>query len=189
MATRFNGTSGGYSYDLTSAYHVLYATATSFKVNVTSTVSGSATTYTAWVLKNGTATAVYYGGQNYTGTYAQYFFTAAMTTFLIENEYTTPQVLSALTSPLFSHVTGQETLMLGPTSVSATNYAANTIPLNINECGFTGQFTRFSVQTGVVSGEPLTLLTGLNLAGSFSSNGSTENVNLTFHITSLTKSA
>jgi hypothetical protein len=189
MATRFNGTSNGQPYDLTSDYHVIYASTTTYKVNISLTANGYTVKYTAWVQKDGTPTAVYYSGQNYTGLYAQTYFEAAMATYSIETTFTEPQVLPALTSPLFSHQSGQATITLGPTSVLVTDYTANSLPLNINECGFSGQFTRFSVQTGVVSGNPQTLLTGLNLTGSFNSGGTSQNADLTFHITSLTKTA
>ncbi len=186
MATHFNGTENGSPYDLTSDYRVLYASATTFKVNITLSASGQSGNYTAWVLRNGTAIAVWHGGQNHTGSDAQLYFTLAMSPYTIERVYMSAQLLAYFTSPLFSHVTAHETLMLGPTSVAATDYVANSLPLSINECGFVGTFTRFSVQTGVVSGVFETLVTGLNIDGSFDSGSGSQNVDFTFHITSVT---
>jgi len=193
MAVEFNGTYSGYSGHVSSDYRVIYASATTYKVNISETVSeGSAQvtlTNTAWVLKNGTAIAVDSLGQNHTGFGASTYFPTVMAGYAIGAAFGSPQILGAFTSLGFVHPTGTSTIMLGPTSVTATTYAANSIPLQVNQCGVTTDFTGFSLQAGAVAGVPGILLTGLNIAGSFSANGQSESANITYHITSLTRSS
>ena len=191
MGAKFNGTSQGYSGEVASDYHVLHAGASAFKVNITETAtsSGEATTlaYTAWVSRNGTAYAVLFGGQNYTGTYAYDYFISAMAAYSIETTFTSPETLTALTSGLFVHETSQSSVIIGPTPVEVTSYAANQLPLMIDQCGFTSDFSQFAIQTGTVAGEATPLLAGLALDGSFSASGTTENASLTFSLTSVTE--
>lgn len=154
---------------------------------MTQTTSGSTAKYTVWALDNGTARAVYYAGQNYTGFYAQSYYLAAMAAYIFEVTFASPQVLASLTSALFTHQTGTATVMIGPTTVMVTDFTANQLPLSINQCGFMASFTKLSLQTGVVSGVQATLLTALNLAGTFSGGGQSQSVDFTLHVTSITK--
>ncbi len=189
MEVKFNGTSQGTPYNLTAEYRVLSVSSTAYKVNITETASGHAANYVAYVLKNGTAVAVLYQGQNYTGFYAYSFFLGAMGAFIVESTFTSPEVYSSILSPLFVHEASQATIMIGQTSVLATTYVANTLPLDINECGFSASFSKFSVQTGSVTGVSIPLLTAMVISGTMTSGGSSQSVDFNFQITSITKAA
>ncbi len=185
MKIHYNGTTNGNSVDVQYEYKVIATTSTGYKVNFTLTSGGTTIHYTAFALKNGTAAWVYYSGSNYTGIQAfSLYFGAAAYLFI---EQTFGLASSEFTLPAYMHVVNMETIMIGPTSVSVTNYATNSVPLNITTCDGSSDFTKLSIQTGKVTGVNLSLLTYMAMTGSFSTGGSTENVNITLQVTSLTK--
>jgi hypothetical protein len=189
MKVHLNGTFNGYSGDVTSTYEVVYASATTYKVNVNLTSGGTTADYTVWALRNGSAIAVYTNGQNYTGSYASTFYEGAMAAFLVELEFSSPQFLPAFTSGLFVHETDHYTSTLGQAQVDFTDYAPSSLPLQIDQCGVTTDFSTYMLQTGTVSGFSGTLLTNIDISGSFTANGTTENVDFGFGIISLTSAA
>jgi hypothetical protein len=180
-----NGTYNGNSGDATEDYHVIAKTSSGNKVDVVLTTSGTSIHWTDFVLKNGSASWVYYSGQNYTGANALSIYLASMSYFLVGNVF--GSVVNPLTSSGFAHVTSTGVVMLGPTQVRVTNYAPNSLPLVVNGCGTSVDFTKFSLQTGTVTGVSMTLLAALHLTGTFVANGSTNTVNITYHVTSVTK--
>ena len=200
MAVQYNGT--GYDgntplrANASSGYHVISTTARGYKVNVTMTSSrwGNDIHFTDFVLKNGTALWVYAGstntylamhaGDNDTGLSAIGSYSSSMY-FFVGNYFGAAFI--QLTSSGYLHMTGTETVMLGPTQVSVTNYAPNALPLKVDQCGTSVDFTRFSLQTGTVSGASGALLTLLDIAGSFTINGYTHSANLSYRITSITR--
>lgn len=189
IAEHFNGTYNGNGVDATYDYNVVLATATTYQVNVT--VNSGATTihYTDYVLKNGTAAAVYYSGQNYTGYYASALFFTTMAPYYLGNVFASQDVFGALVASNLIHPTGASTLTLGPTEVMVTDYAPYTLPVSENQCGSSAYFTRFSLELGNVTGESLKLLTSMNITGSITTSGTTESLDLSLQITSVTKSA
>jgi hypothetical protein len=187
MAVHFNGTSNGSYSVISSDYHVVSSSSDEFKVDISQQTNGTSAQYTAWVFKNGTAAAVEYQGQNYTGFDAYVYFEAAMSAYLFESTFATPSVLSSLTDPSFVHEASQSTVMIGPSQVAVTDYVANATPVVIDSCGFSGSFSQFSIQTGVVSGESTSLLTSMTIDGSMNSSGSTQSFDFSLSLTSITK--
>ena len=181
MAVQYNGTAYDGNTPLranaSSDYHVISTTASGYKVNVTMTVSreGNDFHYTDFVLKNGTALWVYaesnptdpyfgihagnYTGFNAIGPYMESMY------FFLGNYFGAAFI--QLTTSGYLHMTGTGTVMLGPTQVSVTNYAPNALPLIVNQCETRVNLTRFSLQTGTVSGVSGPFLTLLNVSGSF----------------------
>ncbi|HEV2225376.1 MAG TPA: hypothetical protein VGR56_01065 [Nitrososphaerales archaeon] len=187
LAIHYNGTSNGQSYNITEDYHVLVYSATGFKVNITASSGGNTLVYTAFVFKNGTAAWVAFSGQNYTGTYANTALFGAMAAFFIESIYTSPALLVQFTNPNFVHVTGSGTAVFGSTTVNEVTYAPIVLPFVFQNCGTSGDFTNFTIQTGTVQGKSQVLLTKLKLVGSFSSGGNTSNLDFLLAITWVTK--
>ncbi len=201
MAVQYNGTAYDGNTPLqanaSSDYHVISTTASGYKVNVTLTSSrwGNDIHFTDFVLKNGSALWVYAGstntylgihaGDNYTGIHDAVSSYEASMYFFVGNFFGAAFI--QLTSSGDLHMTGTGTVMLGPTQVSVTDYAPNALPLKANQCGTSVDLTRFSLQTGTVSGTPGALLTLLNIAGSFTINGYTHSANLSYRITSITR--
>ena len=189
MAVHFNGTENGNTFDEVYDYHVVSTTSTAYEVNVTATAGTLGIHYTDYVLKNGTAVWVYYNGQNYTGTDAFAFYFTSMAPYYLGNVFGEAGILGQLSNSSLVHVAGTGTLMLGPTQVNVTDYEANYLPLNESTCSESVYFTRFSLQIGNVTGESVQLLTGMDIAGTVTSQGVTESVAISLHITSVTKSA
>jgi hypothetical protein len=189
MAVHFNGTENGNTFDATYDYQVVSTAATSYTVNVTATEGPAVVHYTDYVLKNGTVAWVYYNGQNYTGTNAFVIYFSSLAPFYLGSVFSEGGILGQLSNSNLIHVAGNGTLMLGPTQVNVTDYAPNYLPLKQTTCSESVYFTEFSLQVGNVTGESVLLLTGMNIAGTVTSAGVTESIDITLHITSVTKSA
>ena len=190
MAVSYQATASGYTGNVTSQYHVLYSSTTTYKLNVTSVVNQTTTKYTIWVLKNGTALAVYTAGyygspRNYTGSQADAFYLTAMSAFTIETQFASPQVLDEFTSSELVHVVSNGVVMLGPTQVSVTTYSPSTLPLVVSSCGGSVDFEKYSIQVGTVAGKTLKLLTQLQIKGSFDFGSFSETVDLDLSMTSV----
>ena len=190
IAIHFNGTSNGQAYDITSDYRIIYVSTSTIKVVVNLTSSGTHIDYTIHVWKNGTAQSVYFSiggyGNNYTGTQASSQFFAAMSPYLIFQLFSSPQLLAQFTNSQFVHVTSQGTTTIGPTMVSVTTYAANSLPVTLPSCNGSSTLSRFNFQTGVVSGKSQTLVTSMSIDGSVATSSGSTNYNVDFRITSIT---
>ena len=156
------------------------------KLNITLTTLNYTVYYTAWVMKNGMATAVFLAGQNYTGSSADTYYESAMSPFIIETTFSSRETLGQLTSSALTHPTGTFTAMIGPTSVEETTYAANSLPASYSECGFSGTFQSFSLTVGSVAGRA-PLITGFNFEGSLDLGTGPQNYSLTLQVQSVTK--
>jgi len=189
MAIRYNGTENGNTFDATYDYHVISTTSNSYLVNVTATEGPMVVHYTDDVLKNGTAAWVYYDGQNFTGASAYIFYFASMVPYLLGNVYGEAGLLGELTSSSLVHVAGTGTLTMGSTKANVTDYEANYLPLKETSCDESIYLTRFFLQVGNVTGESVLLLTAMNLTGTVNSGGVTDSVDLSLHVTSVTKTA
>jgi len=189
MAEHFNGTENGDTFDAVYDYQVVSTTSTSYLVNLTETEGPAVVHYTDDVLKNGTALWVYFDGMNYTGPDAFVMYFASMAPYTIGNTFGASGIFGQLVNSSQVHETGSSILTLGPTQVNVTDYEANFLPLSQTTCNGSLYFTRFSLQVGNVTGESLPLLTGLNLAGTITSSGVTESLDISLHITSVTKTS
>jgi len=187
MEIHFNGTSGGNSFNITEDYHVFLYSTTGYKVNVSLSSGGTVINYEFFILKNGTALWAFYNGSNQTAPYASFALLSAMSGYLFENIFTDPATLAQITSSTLVHVVNQGTINVNMTSVYATTYAPIMLPLVFQTCDSSASFTNFLVQTGTVTGKPGVLLIKLEINGSFTSGGVSQNLNFEVQITSLKK--
>ena len=157
--TTFNGTSA-----VTESYNVVYASPTTYKVDLLDNVSGTTLNATAWVLKNGSVVAYDYLGQNLTGATATGILQGLMSPFVYEVDYST--VVLPFTSGSGVQVQSQGNTEIGRTSLAVTNYSAGQLPVTIQLCGGSFMLSSYEVQTGQVQGATTPLLTLLNVSGS-----------------------
>ncbi len=189
MAVHFNGTENGQSIDASYNYRVVLTTATTYKVNVNMTTGGSTLNFVDYVLKNGTAVAVNFFGTNYTGSSAFTYYLDSMAAFSIGNIFGASGVFGQFQSSDLVHETGSSVVMIGPTQVSVTDYVANSLPIVESTCGSSVNFNKFSIQIGNVTGASVQLLTDLQISGSITSPGLSQSMDLSLHMTSVTKAA
>jgi hypothetical protein len=178
--TAFNGTTG-----VQESYKVLFASPTTYKVEISESQGQSIVNATAWVLKSGTAVAYSYLGQNITGPEATGLYEGLMTPFFTESEYTL--LVQTLTTANGVHASDQGMAKIGSATVALTNYTAATVPLTISICDGSITLSASSVQVGGVQGSALSVLTGLNVSGYETYDSQTNQISsLSFRLISLT---
>ena len=184
MSLNYNGTSGGESFGFTESYSTIYVSSTTYKVNLTFAGSGQDTTMTMWVLKDGTVLAVNTAGQNLTGTMAEGIATGIFAGFLAE--INAGDQLRTFTSASYFHSTGTSSVTLGPTTMTVTNYAANSLPMTVAYCEGSTTLTNYSLSVGTPPGTNIQLITLEHFAGTTTdSTGKTTSIDFTLEITSL----
>jgi hypothetical protein len=96
--------------------------------------------------------------------------------------------LSTYTASQYFHSTGTSSVKLGPTTVTVTNYVANTLPQTITSCpsGTTTTLTSYKMSVGQPTGTSFQLVTNIQIAGSSTTNGQTSNFAYTIQVVSLT---
>ena len=185
MTLQYNGSSNGQSFNGTSSYNVVYASASTIKVNVNYNAGSQSEALTAWILRsNGTFIAVDTSGTNITGIAGQGIAEGTFAGFIIEIE--SGQSLSSLTSTSQFHSTGTSTVTLGPTKMTVTNYAANAFPMTVTTCTGSTSLTAFSLSAGTPPGTSFQLITSFREAGSSTFSGQTSSVNYVLAVTSVT---
>jgi hypothetical protein len=187
MKIHWNGTQNGQSFNLTSEYKVVASTASTFKVNISESNGGQTAEYTAYAWRNGTVAAIYFASQNTTGSSVSLYYFLAMAGFSVEQTFAEPATLDTFTNSNLVQVTGTSQIHITGVLVSVTNYAAGSLPLTLQSCGESSYLTRFSLQTGTVSGVPFTLLTAFALTGQVTTSSGTQNVDFSLQVTSLTR--
>ena len=163
---------------------MVYASSTTYKVTITSVEGAQSTTETVWVLKDGTAIAVDYSGENFTGSLAQELIVGAFSGFTLQIEADSQIGLYTQTS--YFHSTGTSTVSIGPTQVVVTTYAANNLPETVISCGSTTTLTAYSFSVGTPQGTSTPLVAYEHFAGSDVVNGQTETFNEVLQVTSIT---
>lgn len=186
MKLDYNVTSGTNTESLTEAYTTVYASSTTFKVDVTSIASGENSTATAWILKSsGTAIAIDEAGTNLTGSLSQEMVVGLFAGFSAEVE--TASQVSTYTASQFFHSTGTASVTLGTNTFTVTNYAANTLPETISGCNLAPTtLTGYTLSVGTPQGSSYKLVTSLTLAESSTSGGVTTTTNVSVKVVSLT---
>lgn len=184
MEIVYNGTDNGNSYNLDSQYTVIYADTsagvTTYKVYISFNDGSSVANATAWVQSNGNVLALEIAGFNETGAVAGEALVSFMSAFTLESNYL--GYVEVYTGSSF-HSTGTSTVTLGPTTMTVTNYQANSLPETYTECGYTGSLTDFAMSVGTVPGTSITLVTNLHVSGT--SNGDTGDFDI--RVVSVTK--
>jgi hypothetical protein len=187
MQLRYNLTSGTSQSNLSESYTRVYASATTYKVTVTSIANGQATPpETAWILKDGTVLAINVAGQNLTGQIAQSMIVGLFAGFSAEVQ--AGSQLSTYTASQYFHTTGTSSVTIGSNTFAVTNYAANTLPQDITSCG-TGSITHltaYKLSVGTPTGTSYKVVTYMQLAGSSTVNGQPTSFNYVIQIVALT---
>jgi hypothetical protein len=171
------------NYNFTESYSTINVSSTTYKDNNTSIAPGESVVYTAWVLKDGTAVAVDLEGSNVTGSEAQGALTAAFAGFALQVQ---AAAINLFTASNNFHSTGTSTVSIGPTAVTVTTYAANTLPETVTNCGTSTTLTAYSFSVGTPQGTNSSLIVYERLAGSETDNGLTTFIDVTIHVTSIT---
>jgi len=170
------------SRTFTLSYSVVYVTSTTYKVDLTYTTTKSHQ-YTAWLLKNGTALAVYNGKANDTEAQAasdvqNYFGEFASVNGFVQEQ----SIYSNLFRP-----NGNSSVTISGQTFTVTNYVANTLPETIQLCnGETDVLTAYNLSEGTPSGSTFELPTYVNVEGTATTNGTTTPVSFTIQITAFT---
>jgi hypothetical protein len=172
------------SENITESYNTIYASSTTYKVNVSLAAQGENVTYTAWILKNGTVLAINVEGYNLTGSEAQENVFEVFAGFT--EQIQADSEISQYTAPNDFHSTGTSTVSVGPTEITVTTYAANTLPETLGSCGSTTTLTAYSISVGTPQGTTSPLIIYEHIAGSETVNGTTTFLDLTLQITSIT---
>jgi hypothetical protein len=187
MQLKYNLTSGTSLTNLTESYTRVYASATTYKVTITSSANGQATPpETAWILKDGTVVAIDVAGQNLTGPTAQSMIVGLFAGFSAEVQ--AGSQLSTYTASQYFHTTGTMSVTIGSSTFTVTNYAANTLPQTITDCltGSTTNLTAYKLSVGTPTGTSYKVVTYMQLAGSSTVNGQPTSFNYVIQIVSLT---
>ena len=187
MELKYNLTSGATQSNLTESYTRVYASATTYKVTITTVANGQATpAETGWILKDGTVLAINVAGQNLTGASAQEMIVGLFAGFSAEVQ--AGSQLSTYTASQYFHSTGTSSVTIGSNTFTVTNYAANTLPQTITSCGTgsTSNITAYKLSVGSPTGTSYKVVTYMQLAGSSTVNGQPESFNYVIQIVSLT---
>ena len=182
MSVHFYELRGQNSATVSANYSVLQATSSGFKVAVTSNSTGTRTLTTAQVLRNGTVTSASQAGYNFTGTQAEKLLIQSMNPLLVE---VTQSELTPTPSEVGAMVTDQSTVAIGPTKVSASNYASNELPVTLTACGTAQTVTKFVFQTGTAQGTTFPLLTLYEVDAYQMVNGQPYPIDVIFMLTSV----
>lgn len=165
-------------------YTVLYASPTTYKVNITEIQGSNSLSAIAWILKNGDAVAYSYLGQNITSSEATGLYEGLMTPFFVESQYSL--IAQTLTTANGVHASGGTTARIGSANVALTNYTAETLPLTVSTCDGGVTLSALSVQIGAPQGAKLSLITGLNVSGQETYDSQTDQIySLSFRVTSV----
>ena len=173
------------TYSFTESYTTDYVSATTYKVTINLVEGSTNIAETVWLLKNGTALAIDIEGYNLTGSSAQESVIGAFAGFTLQIQ--ADSEIGAYTTSNFFHSTGTSTVSIGPTKVTVTTYAANSLPETESYCGSTPTtLTAFSFSVGTPQGSSSPLVTSENIAGSEVVSGQTQTFQYLLQITSVT---
>lgn len=176
---------GAQSATIDSNYTVLVANATTFKVSISSNVTGSTVVTMASLLRNGTVVSASQAGYNFSGSQAEKLLLESMDPFILEVSQNT---LTPNPAEMEATVANHSTIMLGPTNVTVSNYASNSLPVTITQCTTTQTIAKFQYQTGSATGATFPLLTVFNVDAYQIVSGQHYPINVVFRLTSVTVS-
>ena len=165
MEFSVSGITGGSSSNETFGYTVTSSSGGIYDATVNATSSSSSYGVSFVVdSNNNTVLSVTVSGYTVTGSQAKTEFDAFMALFGLE--YTYGDYLNVYTDSTYFHSTGTASMTFGTVTFPVTTYAANTIPLTVNECGVSATITAFTLQVGTPPGTSLEFITLLHFASS-----------------------
>jgi len=156
----YNGTQ---SQNSTISYQTTTVSSGIYDVNITFNSAGQIDSGLARVDSNNQSViSVTFSGYSFYGAQAKSFFDTLFALFGLE--YTYGGYESVLTDSTYFHSTGSSTMAFGPTSFSVTTWVANSLPLSVDECGYSSSITDYTLQVGTPPGTSLTFITFLHYA-------------------------
>ena len=174
-------TNGTQSENSTISYTATTVSSGIYDVNITFSSTGSTESGLARVDSNNESViSVTFSGYSFYGDQAKSFFDGEFALFGLE--YTYGGYENILTNSAYFHSTGSSTMTFGSTSFSVTTWVANSLPLSINECGYSSDITDYTLQVGTPPGTTLNFITFLHYA---SDSPTTED--FTFKLVSMTQ--
>jgi hypothetical protein len=178
----FNGAASNTSF--TASYKVVYASPTTFKVDITDETPAKTYLTTAWILKDGTVIGLVIDGHSFNASASTSFQTYFS---LWEVALGYAQLIESYTPTTYLKSTGTSTVTLGPSAFPVTNYSASSLPETIPGCdGDSTTLTAGSFSVGTPSGSNYPLVTYFDAAGSKTASGSTETFSFIGRMTSVT---
>jgi hypothetical protein len=183
----YHGTVNGTTSSFTASYSVVYASSTTYKVDITDVTPTSTYHPTVWLLKDGTVEALQLGGHNYTGSSAGTEFQTYFYSW--ENELQYLQQVETPSSLSFFHSTGTSMVTAGPSEFSVANYTANSLPETVPLCnGESFTFSTANISLGMPNGASYQIAPYVDLVGTEtnSETGLTTIFNFVADITSVT---
>ena len=174
-------TNGTQSENSTISYSATTVSSGIYDVNITFNSAGSAVSGIARVDSNNESViSVTFAGYSFYGDEAKSFFDSDFALFGLE--YTYGGYENILTDSAYFHSTGTSTMTFGPTSFAVTTWVANSLPLSVNECGYSSDITDYTLQVGTPPGTSLNFITFLHYASD-----SPTSEDFTFKLVSMTQ--
>ena len=154
---------GTVTQNTTLSYQVVGSNGGVRDVNFTLFANGTPTYAEAAVDVNAnTVLWVDFTGYNATGSVATSFFDDLMGFFGLQ--YTYQGLIPELTSTQYFHSTGTSSMTFGQATFDVTTWVANSLPLNVDSCGYTATLTDYTLQFGTPPGTSLTFITFMHIA-------------------------
>jgi hypothetical protein len=123
--------------------------------------------------------SVTFSGYTFRGAQAKSFFDGLFALFGLEYSY--GAYLGVLTSSNYFHSTGTSSMTFGSATFAVTTWVANSLPISVNECGYTANITAYTLEVGTPPGTSLSFITYLHFAES-----SPQSSDFTFQLVSMT---
>lgn len=184
-------------YASSQSFDVVYRSPTTYKVDSTSNLTGSVaqgasyTSYTSWILANGTALAVYGAtdgqpGYNQTGASANTILEqSALSGFYLGVSFSQGVGYFANESE-FLHPNGTSTVTLGQNKLTATTYVP-ALGVTYAYCGLEAvTYDSYYLEVGTPQGATTPLVTNLAYSGTLTVNGTTSAIDYAFETTAFT---
>jgi hypothetical protein len=175
-----SGTSSGTFQNATLSYHTTTVSSGIYDVNITVASSSGTTSGLARVDSNNQSViSVTISGHTFYGAQAKSFFDTIMALFGLEEAY--GGNVGLFTSSAYFHSTGTASMTFGSATFDVTTWVANSLPLSVNQCGYSANITAYTIEVGTPPGTSLTFITLLHIATS-----SPQNDDITFKLVSMT---
>ena len=186
MKISLSGTSNSKPINLTESYNV--NSKTSSQYNVSLTYSGNVSVTLGVVIStNGSILSINFNGTGTVTSPPSYYneeASALFSGFIFEIDYS--DSLYNYTQALSFHPTGTSTVTIGSVLIPVTTWAANSLPVTVDECAGSSTLTSFSLSEGTPAGASVPLVTYFSFAGTSTSDGTTSNVAFTIQVEGLT---
>jgi len=179
MGMSITGNTNGTALDVNMNYSLVYASATTYKVNANLDASGGLSQVTIWVQKSGLVSAMYiirsadypqYEGKNLTNKIYASNPSFNLTTYLVTllapletyNQFAS-QVVSASS---YFHSTGTSMATIGTNTFRVTNYTTNTQDVAVESCsGVSYSLTKYVLSLGTPTGSSFQIMPYMEIAG------------------------